>query len=107
MPPQHGKSEVSTRRPPRLHDRDIIQNLKIGVLSYAQTKARKFREIKQIIDNPKYRYIFPNTRTAGMKDKNDVNSADEISIPDHSGGMIFAGRGRGITGEPFDVLNHG
>lgn len=104
MPPQHGKSEVSTRRLPAYmigHNPE----LKIGVLSYAQTKARKFgREIKQILDNPKYRYIFPNTRTAGMKDKNDVNRADEISIPDHTGGMIFAGRGRGITGEPFDVL---
>ena len=61
VPPQHGKSEGSTRRLPAFV---LGQNpdVKIAIVSYSATKARKFnREIQRIIDTEEYRRIFPAT----------------------------------------------
>lgn len=61
VPPQHGKSEGSTRRLPAFV---LGQNpdTKIAIVSYSATKARKFnREIQRIIDTEEYRRIFPAT----------------------------------------------
>ena len=61
MPPQHGKSEGSTRRlPAYILGKD--PNRKVAVVSYSAPKARKFnREIQRVIDTPEYHEIFPNT----------------------------------------------
>ena len=61
MPPQHGKSEGSTRRlPAYLLGRN--PDLRLAVVSYSATKAKKFnREIQRVIDTPEYHNIFPET----------------------------------------------
>lgn len=108
VPPQHGKSEGSTRRLPAFL---LGQNpdLKIAVVSYSASKARKFnREIQRVIDSPAYREIFPETclnssnitTVAGAW----LRNADECEIVGHKGGFKTVGVGGPLTGEPVDVL---
>lgn len=108
MPPQHGKSEGSTRRLPAF----ILGNepdTKIAIVSYSAPKARKFnREIQRIIDTDEYRAIFPNV---GLNAKNIttvagswLRNADECEIVGYRGGFKTVGVGGALTGEPVDVL---
>lgn len=60
-PPQHGKSELTTRRlPPYLLGRNPY--LKIAIVSYAKDLAMGFnRDIQRIIDDHNYKAVFPDT----------------------------------------------
>ena len=65
MPPQHGKSEGSTRRLPSFLVGRNPDN-RLAIVSYNASKARKFnREIQRIIDSPEYHAIFPETCLSG------------------------------------------
>lgn len=108
MPPQHGKSEGSTRRLPSF----ILgkyPDTKLAVVSYSAPKARKFnREIQRVIDSPEYIEIFPETR---LNSKNIstvagswLRNADECEIVGHRGGFKTVGVGGPLTGEPVDCL---
>lgn len=108
MPPQHGKSEGSTRRLPAF----ILgkkPDTKVAVVSYSAPKARKFnREIQRIIDTPEYHEIFPET-TLNASNVTTVagswlRNADECEIVGHRGGFKTVGVGGPLTGEPVDVL---
>lgn len=108
MPPQHGKSEGSTRRLPAFI---LGQNpdTKVAVVSYNAPKARKFnREIQRIIDTEEYRGIFPNTRlnAANIATVSGqwLRNADECEIVGRRGGFKTVGVGGALTGEPVDVL---
>lgn len=109
MPPQHGKSEGSTRRLPSFL-LGINPNLRIAIISYNSPKARKFnREIQRIIDTPEYQEIFPNTRLNRSNVVNNakgnwVRNADEFEIINHEGGLKAVGVGGPLTGDPVDVL---
>lgn len=107
MPPQHGKSEGSTRRLPAfLLGQD--PDKRIAVVSYNASKARKFgREIQRIIDLPEYREVFPETTLAGSGFNADaayVRTADEFEVVGHRGGVKSVGVGGPLTGDPVDVL---
>lgn len=108
MPPQHGKSEGSTRRLPSF----ILgrrPDTRLAVVSYSAPKARKFnREIQRIIDSPEYADTFPDTR---LNSKNIatvagswLRNADECEIVGHRGSFKTVGVGGPLTGEPVDVL---
>lgn len=108
MPPQHGKSEGSTRRlPAYVLGRD--PDKKIAIVSYNDTKAKKFgREVQRIIDDPSYNDIFPET-LLGMSHVDQVSgtwvrTANEAEIVDHAGSLKAVGVGGPLTGEPVDVL---
>lgn len=108
MPPQHGKSEGSTRRLPAfILGQD--PNKRVAVVSYSAPKARKFnREIQRIIDTPEYHEIFPET-TLNSSNVTTVagswlRNADECEIVGHLGGFKTVGVGGALTGEPVDVL---
>lgn len=108
IPPQHGKSEGSTRRLPAfMLGRD--PNLKIAIVSYSSPKARKFnREIQRVIDTPEYHRIFPAT-TLNASNVTTVagswlRNADECEIVGFRGGFKTVGVGGALTGEPVDVL---
>ena len=61
MPPQHGKSEGSTRRLPSFL-LGLCPDNRLAIVSYNASKARKFnREIQRIIDSPEYYNIFPSS----------------------------------------------
>lgn len=104
LPPQHGKSELSSRRLPA-YMLGLDPDLQLAIASYSQTFARKFgREVRRIMSEPKYKYIFPRTRLAGAIDRGYTNSADVSEVVNHAGSLILAGRGAGLTGMPVDVL---
>ncbi len=111
MPPQHGKSEGSTRRLPSfLLGKD--PNKKIAVISYNAPKARKFnREIQRVIDTGEYRELFPETMLSGTKDETGTSkkgtftrTSDECEIQGYEGGFKTVGVGGALTGEPVDIL---
>ena len=108
MPPQHGKSEGSTRRLPSfLLGQD--PNARLAVVSYNAPKARKFnREIQRIIDSPEYHEIFPDTCLNASNVTTVAGSwlrnADECEIVNHRGGFKTVGVGGALTGEPVDIL---
>jgi len=108
MPPQHGKSEGSTRRLPA-YILGKNPNTKIAVISYSAPKARKFnREIQRVIDTPEYRDLFPetslNTTNVITVAGSWLRNSDECEIVGHRGGFKTVGVGGPLTGDPVDVL---
>lgn len=108
MPPQHGKSEGSTRRLPA-YVLGLRPDTKVAVVSYSAPKARKFnREIQRVITTPEYGEIFPETQ---LNSKNIstvagawLRNADECEIVGYRGGFKTVGVGGPLTGEPVDCL---
>lgn len=108
MPPQHGKSEGSTRRLPA-YTLGRYPNKKVAIVSYSAPKARKFnREIQRVIDTPEYHEIFPDTVLNASNVTTVAGSwlrnADECEIVGHRGGFKTVGVGGALTGEPVDML---
>lgn len=106
MPPQHGKSELSTRRTPAM----ILgkdPNKKIGLICYNHTIAAKFnRDVQRIIDSDDYAEIFPDTslnsknaRTTGTWLRNN----DEFEIVEKEGSLVSVGIGGGLTSRKLDI----
>jgi predicted phage terminase large subunit-like protein len=108
VPPQHGKSEGSTRRLPA-QLLGINPDCKIAIGSYSTTFARKFnRDVQRIIDTPEYHEIFPNTtlnqsNVVTITDQSLRNS-EEFEIVGYRGSLKAVGRGGPLTGNPVDVM---
>lgn len=109
MPPQHGKSELTSRRLPA-YLLGINPNTRIMGLSYNDIHAKKFnRQVQRIIDSEIYHKVFPDTR---LNMSNVVTSAHgqflrnskEFEIAGKEGSYMSAGVGSGITGNPVDVI---
>lgn len=103
VPPQHGKSEGSTRRLPA-YLLGLNPDLKIAIISYSADKARKFnRELQRLFDETKYQKAFPNVKLSTSAD-GYARTQDEFEIVGHRGGVKTVGVGGALTGEPVDVL---
>jgi len=108
MPPQHGKSEGSTRRLPSKM-LGIDPDRKIAVASYNATFARKFnRDIQRIIDDKEYYKLFPDTvlNESNVVTVSDsyLRNSEEFEIVNHRGSLKAVGRGGSLTGNPLDVM---
>jgi hypothetical protein len=103
MPPQHGKSTLSTKSlPPYLFGLD--PNLRIAVLSYSADKAHQFnREIQQRITTPRYKNLFPVVRLASPKDKAVVRTTQQFDLVGYEGSLKAVGREGPLTGDPVDI----
>lgn len=105
-PPQHGKSELSTRRLPAFLF-GLNPDVKIVVGSYNTTLARKFnRDIQRIMTDNTYTDIFPNTQlnTKNVVTVNNyLRNSDEFEVVNCKGGLKAVGRGAGLTGFTVDV----
>jgi len=108
VPPQHGKSEGSTRRLPA-YILGINPNRRVAVVSYSAPKARKFnREIQRIIDTDRYRDVFPDT-TLNSSNVVTVTAAylrnsEEFEVVGKLGTLKAVGVGGPLTGDSVDVL---
>mgnify|MGYP001382839216 CR=1 FL=1 len=107
VPPQHGKSELSTRKfPAYLLGQN--PNRKIVVASYNATLASRFnRDIQRVIDQQLYHEVFPETL---LNESNVVTISDnylrnsEIFEPvGYKGFLKTVGRGGALTGTPIDI----
>lgn len=109
MPPQHGKSEGSSRKLPSFI-LGLNPDKKIALGSYASSLARDFnRDVQKTIDRPEYADLFPNTylsRGTGRKSIMSIyqRNSDVIECVGHSGGFRVVGRGGSLTGKPVDVM---
>ena len=112
VPPQHGKSELVSRRfPAWLLGRN--PNLKVVGCSYAIDLARKFnRSVQRIIDDKEYAGIFPETRLSNSNmrlefknasSKGYMRNTDEFEIVDHEGSFKSVGVAGPLTGNPMDI----
>lgn len=103
VPPQHGKSEGSTRRLPSY----LIgkrPDLKIAIASYSASKARKFnREIQRVIDDEVYTQIFPEIKLSNGSDGYS-RTMDEMEFVGFEGSIKTVGVGGALTGEPVDIM---
>lgn len=107
-PPQHGKSELSTRRlPAYLLGKNPRR--RIAIISYSATLAEGFnRDIQRIIDDTVYHDIFPDTVLNESNVVTDVksgflrNSTMFETVP-HRGSVRTVGVEGSLTGFPVDV----
>ena len=109
MPPQHGKSELVSRRLPAYA---LGRNpaLKIAACSYSSDLASKFnREVQRIIDNPSYAKIFPETVLSGspVSDRGRakgswMRNSDVFEIVGKGGSYKSVGVMGPLTGDTVD-----
>lgn len=102
MPPQHGKSELCSRRLPA---KMIAENkdLNIAVVSYNSKLGIKFaREIKNICLDEAYIDVYGSL---GIGEHDGyINTAEEFEIPGAKGSIYGTGVGGGLTSRRVDVL---
>jgi hypothetical protein len=108
MPPQHGKSELTTRRfPAYLVGKN--PNRKVAVVSYNSTMTDNFnRAIQSTIDSPDYLQLFPDTKLNDspfhiFREKDKQRNLGMLDIIGHTGSIRCIGRGGSLTGLPVDI----
>lgn len=108
VPPQHGKSEGSSRNLPAFI-LGLNPDKKVVIGSYSTTFVRDFnRDVQKIIDTPEYNELFPETF---LSRSNKVTyrsvyqrNSDVIECVGHTGGLRVVGRGGALTGKPVDIM---
>ena len=108
MPPQHGKSEGSSRKLPAFL-LGLNPDIRVCIGSYAATIARDFnRDVQRIIDTPAYKEVFPGTTLNGMNAVTMSNSylrnSDVVEMVGHKGSLRVVGRGGSLTSKTVDVM---
>lgn len=107
IPPQHGKSEIISRKfPAWALGRD--PDLKIVGSSYSADLAEQFsRSIQRTIDSKEYQAIFPNTYLNGSTIRTDtkgyLRNVDIFETVNHRGFYKAVGVGGSLTGTPVDI----
>lgn len=96
MPPQEGKSQLSSRRFPTWA---LTQNpeLRIAVASYEAGIARRWGRV--VRDD-----ITQHSDLLGLRVRDDLSAQHEWQLADHDGGVFTAGVGGAMTGRPVDLL---
>lgn len=113
-PPQHGKSELSTRRLPA-YLLGLDPTLKIAIVCYNSTVARGFsKNVQDIITSDNYRALFPNTIIKGVKGKEaeeklkkagrQLEKNSYIFETTEGGYCISVGVGGALTSKTVDIL---
>jgi hypothetical protein len=108
MPPQHGKSQLTTRHLPAFL-LGIKPSTKISVCCYSATLAQAFnRDIQRIIDDVPYHEVFPNTilsesNVTTNAHGNYLRNADIFETIGHRGFVKTVGVGGSLTGTPIDI----
>ncbi len=108
VPPQHGKSEIVSRKfPAWVLGRNPL--MKIVGSSYSADLAQQFsRSIQRTIDSPEYASVFPNTYLNNSNVKNDarrgwLRNVDLFETVGFGGFYKAVGVGGSLTGTPVDL----
>lgn len=108
MPPQHGKSELTSRRLPAFI-LGLNPDAKIVGASYSSELSKSFnREVQRIMDSREYSAIFPNTKLSGQNVVTDdrgsyLRNANIFEVVGRSGFYKSVGVGGSLTGTPVDI----
>lgn len=105
VPPQHGKSELVSRRyPAYLLGR--CPTLRIAGCSYSADLAQKFnREVQRIIESTEYQELFPHTKLAGQgiaDGRTWQRNSDCFEVVGHGGQYNSVGVMGPLTGKSVD-----
>lgn len=109
-PPQHGKTELASRRFPAKALGDY-PNLRFIATSYNASLASSInRDVQRILDDETYGQLYPKTALFGKNIRTVASSGswlrnnDIFEIVDHKGFYFSAGVGVGIAGRSADIL---
>ena len=103
QPPQHGKTEGSSRMLPAFIE-GLNPNTKICIGSYSQTIARDFnRDVQRIIDSDEYKELFPDTQLNQGNNGVYQRNSDVIEFVGHRGSLRVVGRGGSLTSRTVDI----
>lgn len=106
-PPQHGKSELVSRRfPPYVFGR--YPDMRIAAASYAADLAQDMnRDVQRIMLEDRYHAVFPdsalNPKRVVTMEGQALRNADRFDILGHRGYYICAGVGGPLTGKSVDI----
>lgn len=98
MPPQHGKSQLTSRSaPPYILGRFPWKHLMLG--TYSQDFAEQFGgDVREIMQSGRYGMVFPGVRLK------DGSKSREYMMTEQGGKLSFLGRGGAGTGKPADFF---
>jgi len=106
VPPQHGKSELTTRLFPALA-LGLNPNLRMAVCSYSSDLASSFnRSIQKYIDSEEYFDVFPKTQINSKRvvtTSSWLRNNSEFEIIGYSGSLKSVGVGGGLSGKAIDL----
>ena len=107
QPPQHGKSEGSSRMLPAFIE-GLNPDAKICIGSYSTTIARDFnRDVQRIIDSEEYAQLFPETflnkSNVVTVSSNYLRNSEVIEMVGHRGSLRVVGRGGSLTSKTVDI----
>ena len=107
MPPQHGKSEITTRLLPA-YMAGLDPEKKIVVASYNASLATRFnRDIQRVIDAEEYKNVFPETQLNSSNvvtvSQNYLRNSEIFEFVGFSGYVKTVGRGGALTGTTVDI----
>lgn len=106
MPPQHGKSEGSSRGLPAFL-LGLNPDTKIAICSYAAALSQGFnRAVQRGMSSPQYQAVFPESRINNLRQRSAGNvqcNANVTEVIGHDGFVKAVGRGGPLTGVPVDV----
>lgn len=99
-PPQHGKSEIVSRKlPAYLMGR--FQSLRVAGASYSDSLAGTMaQDVRRNLASDEHKRLFP---VAGEKRRYDINRNSEFTTPGGDGSYLGVGVGSGLTGRPVDI----
>lgn len=99
-PPQHGKSEIVSRKlPAYLMGR--FPHLRIGGASYSDALAGTMaQDVRRNLASDEHQRLFPVAQT---RRRYDINRTGEFTTPGGEGSYLGVGVGAGLTGRPLDI----
>lgn len=108
VPPQHGKSEIVSRKfPAWVLGKNPL--MKIVGSSYSADLAQQFsRSIQRTMDSSEYAEVFPNSYLNNQSVKNDakrgwMRNVDQFETVGYGGFYKAVGVGGSLTGTPVDL----
>ena len=100
-PPQHGKSEIVSRRLPAFL-LGKFPDLRVGAASYNDDLVSGMsRDVRRTLASPEHQKLFP---ISGLRTKFDIDRTTEFNMPGAIGGYVGVGIGGGLSGRPVDCL---
>ncbi len=103
MPPQTGKSELSSRRLPA-YTLGRNPDKRIGVFSYSADLAQGFsRSIQRVIESPEYQKVFHATKLPERSDVGFKRTSEIFEIVGNKGFVKCVGVEGSLTGTPLDI----
>ena len=99
-PPQHGKSEIVSRKLPA-YILGRFPSWRVGGASYSDELANAMaQDVRRNLADDRHKKLFPQPEE---KRRYDVDRTGEFTAPGGSGGYLGVGVGAGLTGRPLDI----